>query len=310
MATIGGSLYANAVHEFFDGLRSYDAERACAVLAHDADLQSPWNHGVLTGKEAIQEVLAGLVASPATRPSFTIQDIRGDGSIVHLDVSMSQRFGGGPVPLRISCVHVQGVVHQVVIVGRDGAKVPVLPATPVDLALPKPEPVAEPAKEAPQEATEPAAPAPEPAAKPVAYVDYAGDVDDIIDIEGIGPVYAKKLNAIGVYTTARLCWETPENLEAATGAKPGTIAGWLAMAQLMKIKGVGGQYAEALYRGGVTGIEDLQQKDATHVSGAINAYLDSIKSTVQKNKITAKRVAGWKKEAAKMAKQELPVPQE
>lgn len=119
MATIGGNLYATAVHEFFDGLRSYDAARACAVLAEDADLQSPWNEGVLTGRDAIQEVLAGVVSDAVHRPSFTIQDIRGDGNLVHLDVSMSQRFGRAPTPLRISCLHLKGQIHHVVVAPRN-----------------------------------------------------------------------------------------------------------------------------------------------------------------------------------------------
>ncbi len=315
MATIGGSLYADAVHTFFDGLRSYDVERACSVLADDADLQSPWNDGVLTGRDAIQDVLGRLVGNPATRPSFTIQDIRGDGNLVHLDVRMSGRFGHGATPVRISCLHLKGVIHHVMIEGRDGAAVPELPSRPVDLAV-KDEPAEEAADEVvaePKATKAPAQPKVESqAAKdaPMVYIDYGGDVDDIIDVEGIGPVYAKKLNGIGVYTTARLCWESPERIAEATGAQAKTVEGWRAMAQLMKIPGVGGQYAEALYRGGVTGIADLQEKDAEAVADAINDYLASVKTTVQKNKITAKRVAGWKKAAATMQPEELPVPEE
>ena len=120
MATIGGSLYAGPVHVFFDALRSYDAAGACAVLADDADLHSPWNEGTLTGKEEIQALLEKVLGDPKTRPSFTIQDIRGDGHIVKLDVSMSNRFGRAPVPIRISVLHLQGKVHHVVIEGRDG----------------------------------------------------------------------------------------------------------------------------------------------------------------------------------------------
>ncbi len=115
MATIGRGLYAEAVHEFFDGIRSYDVERAVAVLADDADLQSPWNEGTLTGKDAIKEVLAGVLSAPETRPSFTIQDIAGDGHIVTLKVSVSGRFGKNPRLHLFRILHLKGVIHQVVI---------------------------------------------------------------------------------------------------------------------------------------------------------------------------------------------------
>ncbi len=115
MATIGRGLYAEAVHEFFDGLRSYDVDRAVAVLADDADLQSPWNEGTLTGKDAIKAVLTTVLTNPETRPSFTIQDISGDGHIVKLAVSVSGRFGKSARLHMFHILHLQGVIHQVVI---------------------------------------------------------------------------------------------------------------------------------------------------------------------------------------------------
>ncbi len=115
MATIGRGLYAEAVHEFFEGVRSYDVERAVAVLADDADFQSPWNQGVLTGKDAIKGVLETVLTAPETRPSFTIQDISGDGHIVTLKVSVSGRFGKAPRIHLFRILHLQGAIHQVII---------------------------------------------------------------------------------------------------------------------------------------------------------------------------------------------------
>lgn len=132
MATVGGNLYATPVFTFFDALRSYDVETACSVLAEDADLHSPWNDGVLTGKEGIQGLLEKVLGDAKTRPSFTIDDIRGDGNIIKLDVSMSNRFGRAPEPIRISCLHLHGLIHHVVIEGRDRKlKLPV-PDVPMD----------------------------------------------------------------------------------------------------------------------------------------------------------------------------------
>lgn len=115
MATIGRELYATAVHEFFDGLRSYDVPRAVAVLAEDADFVAPWTNGQITGKDAIEEALTAHFGDPVSRPSMTISDISGDGQIVRLHVSVSGRFGESPNRVTFHCLHLKGKVHQVVI---------------------------------------------------------------------------------------------------------------------------------------------------------------------------------------------------
>lgn len=112
MATIGRGQYDNAVFEFFDGLRSYDAKRAAAVLADDADFQSPWS-GHLTGKANIEAFLKTWVSDPAKRPSFTIIDIAGDGAVARLKVSVSGRFGQGPQHLDLQVLCLKHIVHQV-----------------------------------------------------------------------------------------------------------------------------------------------------------------------------------------------------
>lgn len=113
MATIGKGVYAQAVHDFFDGVRSYDVARAVSVLADDADFQSPW--GTVRGKAAIEEILTKLVEPSMERPSFTIGDISGDGHVTTLKVSMSGRFGKAPVRQTWKVLHLHGTVHHVVI---------------------------------------------------------------------------------------------------------------------------------------------------------------------------------------------------
>lgn len=115
MATVGRGAYADAVHQFFEGMCQHDAEAACSVLADDADMQSPWNEGVLTGKPAVQEMLEAMLSDPVKRPSFTIKDITGDGHVTTLTISMSGRFGAGPVQQTWKLLHLKGKIHQVII---------------------------------------------------------------------------------------------------------------------------------------------------------------------------------------------------
>ena len=75
----------------------------------------------------------------------------------------------------------------------------------------------------------------------------------IIDIEGIGPVYAEKLNSINIYTTSDLleAGATPlgrKELAEKTGISGKLILKWVNMADLFRIKGVGEEYSELLRR--------------------------------------------------------------
>lgn len=115
MATIGRGVYAQAVYEFFEGIRTFDVERAVAVLAQDADFESPWNEGTVTGRERIAEILERLLGDPASRPSFSIMDVSGDGYLVRLKVSVSGRFGRAPKAYMFHMLHLKGVIHQVAV---------------------------------------------------------------------------------------------------------------------------------------------------------------------------------------------------
>ncbi len=73
----------------------------------------------------------------------------------------------------------------------------------------------------------------------------------IIEIEGIGELYEAKLGAAGIDTTEQLleAGKTPEGrlrLSEATGINNKLILKWVNHADLFRIKGVAGQFAELL----------------------------------------------------------------
>lgn len=84
----------------------------------------------------------------------------------------------------------------------------------------------------------------------------------IIDIEGIGPVYAEKLTNAGVKTVEGLL-ETGatkkgrKELAEATGIDESRILRWVNMADLFRIKGVGEEYADLLEAAGVDTVKEL-----------------------------------------------------
>jgi len=87
----------------------------------------------------------------------------------------------------------------------------------------------------------------------------------IIDIEGIGPVYAEKLKAHGLNTTDALleAAKSPKGrkeLAAATGLEEARILKWANMADLMRIKGIGEEYSELLEAAGVDTVKELKTR--------------------------------------------------
>ena len=149
----------------------------------------------------------------------------------------------------------------------------------------------------------------EPVAKEAAFYDYKGDVHDVIDVEGIGPKYAEKLKAAGVHSTARLIYIGAEEAAAICDVPLKTATKWIAMCQLIKVNGIGKQYAEALVRGGVMTIQELRKGDPEILAGQVTSYLEGLDATVLGQKVTAKRVQGWQTKAAGMRRVRTSIPE-
>jgi predicted flap endonuclease-1-like 5' DNA nuclease len=94
----------------------------------------------------------------------------------------------------------------------------------------------------------------------------------IIDIEGIGPVYAAKLAKIGIRTTEALLKRgaSPngrKEIAAAAGIGDSLILEWVNLADLYRIKGVGSEYSDLLEEAGVDTVVELSKRDAEHLHG-------------------------------------------
>lgn len=151
--------------------------------------------------------------------------------------------------------------------------------------------------------------APEPTLAPSElYYDYPGDNHDIEDIEGIGQVYGERLRRLGVHTTARLTYEDTGSLAERMELPRKTVEQWKHMAELIKVNGIGPQYAEALVRAGIEGIAELKRRSAAKIAEQVNSYLETLDTNVLGTKITEKRVEGWQEKARPMRRIRLQVP--
>lgn len=96
----------------------------------------------------------------------------------------------------------------------------------------------------------------------------------IIDIQGIGPVYAEKLVAVGIETVDDLLAKGADAkgrkaLEEETGIRHDLILTWVNHADLFRVKGVGPQFAELLEASGVDTVKELRNRNAANLAAKL-----------------------------------------
>jgi predicted flap endonuclease-1-like 5' DNA nuclease len=92
----------------------------------------------------------------------------------------------------------------------------------------------------------------------------------IIEIEGIGPVFAEKLSKAGVITVEGLLEKGAsrsgrKGLADDSGVDESKILNWVNKADLFRIKGVGPQFSELLEAAGVDTVKELRNRNAENL---------------------------------------------
>ena len=124
-----------------------------------------------------------------------------------------------------------------------------------------------------------------------------GDVHPVMDIEGIGPEYTKRLHTMGIKNTKQLWGADAVKIARGTGASLSSVRGWQQMAELASVKDIGPQYAELLERSGVHSINQLKSYDTDKLLKMINQKQDSLKINIQGNSPGHATVEHWIDEA-------------
>jgi predicted flap endonuclease-1-like 5' DNA nuclease len=93
-------------------------------------------------------------------------------------------------------------------------------------------------------------------------------------IEGIGPVFAKKLRAIGVRSVEALLKRgaTPkgrQQLAEKSGITETLILEWVNLSDLFRIKGVGEEYSDLLEEAGVDTVKELRNRKPANLHATI-----------------------------------------
>jgi predicted flap endonuclease-1-like 5' DNA nuclease len=126
----------------------------------------------------------------------------------------------------------------------------------------------------------------------------------IEEVEGIGPSFADKLAAAGVRTTDDLLRDAGsadgrERLAAASGISAGQLLKWANHVDLMRLNGVGAEFAELLEAAGVDSPAELAQRNAANLAQTFDE-LDAARPNTVRRVPNEAMIAGWIAEAKTM----------
>jgi len=122
----------------------------------------------------------------------------------------------------------------------------------------------------------------------------------IIDVEGVGEAYQKKLVAAGIATVEALLEKgaTPkgrEEIAAKTGISGALILRWVNFADLFRIKGIGSEYSELLEAAGVDTVVELGKRVPENLLEKMTA-VNGAKKLVRRLPVLS-QVQSWVKQA-------------
>ena len=147
---------------------------------------------------------------------------------------------------------------------------------------------------------------------PVSETEFTGNVDPnnfaeiakfkypLEYVEGIGPVFAEKLKAIGLvscldFLKAGATRKGREEIVGKTRISSKLILKWVNHIDLYRIKGVGSEYADLLEAAGVDTVIELAQRNPANLFGKMNE-LNAARELVRKPP-TAAQVEDWTAQA-------------
>jgi predicted flap endonuclease-1-like 5' DNA nuclease len=119
----------------------------------------------------------------------------------------------------------------------------------------------------------------------------------IIDIEGVGEIQSEKLAAAGIETTEKLLElagdaRGREVLAASTGISEKVLLEWVNHADLMRLDGVGSEYADLLEAAGVDSPSELAQRNAVNLATTFQEVVAARPGIVRRIP-SEEMVAGW-----------------
>ncbi|UCG52794.1 MAG: DUF4332 domain-containing protein [Candidatus Latescibacterota bacterium] len=126
---------------------------------------------------------------------------------------------------------------------------------------------------------------------------------NIEEIEGIGVVYTEQLAAAGIKTTDDLleaCCDPKgrKHVSEITGVSERLLLKWANMADLMRIPGIGPEYAELLESAGVDTVKELRNRVAENLATKMTKVRDQKRLTRKSPDVST--IQGWIDQAKRL----------
>lgn len=130
---------------------------------------------------------------------------------------------------------------------------------------------------------------------------HESDTRPVEEIEGIGPKIGERLARLGVETTTDLleAGARPSGraeLAAGAGVNDAQVLAWVHAADLFRIVGVAGQYADLLDAAGVSSVPELARRNAVNLA----AKLEEVKGGRVRRLPSVEEVGAWIDQAKKL----------
>ncbi len=125
----------------------------------------------------------------------------------------------------------------------------------------------------------------------------------VLDIEGVGTEFARKLNEAGIKTVSVFLIHiaTPglrSKLAKETGISPKLILKWANHADLFRIRGIGPQFAEMLEYAGVDTVKELKNRVSEHLQRKLAEV--NVMRHIAHRVPSVKEVSSWISEAKRL----------
>jgi len=126
------------------------------------------------------------------------------------------------------------------------------------------------------------------------------EIKKLVDVEGIGPANAAKLEKAGVATPEELLSKGGtragrDRLAQATGLSASELLKWVNRVDLSRVKGISTQYSDLLEAAGVDTTKELARRNADNLAAQL-ASVNASKKLVRQVPV-ASQVARWIEEA-------------
>lgn len=121
-------------------------------------------------------------------------------------------------------------------------------------------------------------------------------------VEGIGPKSAKALEKAGIKSTEDLLkvkQDDVADLAKKVGVPKKNLDKWIEIVDLMRIKGVGEEYSEALNRIGIDSVKEFRNRNAENTLKKLEA-MDKKTPDVLRKLPTVKQIQDWIDQAKKL----------